>query len=92
MLFWNTVFLEHVPVSSGRGGSGPVSAQYLGGPVSAFGEQTERAAKTKNKIKSTPRIPAAASYVCWLPRESTAARNPFPYDIPGRPCRFDLVS
>ena len=22
MLFWNTVFLEHVPVSSGRGGSG----------------------------------------------------------------------
>ena len=47
--------------------------------------------KPKDKIKSTPRIPAAASYVCWLPRESTTARNPFPYDISGCPCRFDLV-
>ena len=27
MLFWNTVFLEHVPVSSGRGGSGGIAAE-----------------------------------------------------------------
>ena len=27
MLFWNTAFLEHVPVSSGRGGSGGIAAE-----------------------------------------------------------------
>ena len=48
-------------------------------------EQTERVAKNKN-TKNTPRIPAAASYVCWLPRESTTARNPFP----SRHSRADL--
>ena len=46
--------------------------------------------KPKDKIKNTPKIPAAASYVCWLPRESTTARNPFPHHIPGRPCRLRL--
>ena len=49
-------------------------------------EQTERVAKNQKHKKNTPRIPAAASYVCWLPRESTTARNPFP----SRHSRADL--
>ena len=54
--------------------------------ISCFrGTDGEGGKNQKNK-KSTPRIPAAASYVCWLPRESTTARNPFP----SRHSRADL--
>ena len=49
------------------------------------GTDGEGSKKQKHK-KNTPRIPAAASYVCWLPRESTTARNPFP----SRHSRADL--
>ena len=36
--------------------------------------------------------PAAASYVCWLPIESTTARIPFPHDIPGKTAMLNMVT
>ena len=45
-----------------------------------------------NRRRGTPRSPAAASYVCWFPRESTTARNPFPHDIPGTTATLNMVT
>ena len=45
-----------------------------------------------NRRRGTPRSPAAASYVCWLPRESTTASNPFPHDIPGTTATLSMVT
>ena len=50
---------------------------------------TSRSSRTntnlRNRRRKTPRNPAAFIPVCWLPRESTTARNPFPKDAPGKP-------
>ena len=45
-----------------------------------------------NRRRGTPKNPAAATYVRWLPRESTTAKNPFPHDIPWTIAMLNMVT